>query len=161
MSRGRVRHAYWLPGQIRSKLAVRAYNLGNYLSKQESGGRTLRKFRAITVGFGEDYFYRAAGQFETEPVREIPMEEEINFTAVTIPERIAAFLKSHWSDAYCDDCLASALGLRRPQVSTVTATLGLCCEYSRGAKSCSICGKAGRLATNFKRDEKSDSGAAV
>ena len=65
----------------------------------------------------------------------------------TIPEKIIHFLTEHMPDAYCDDCLAVVLNLRRTQVNTVTATLGLCREYSRGAQCCTTCMKVGKSAT--------------
>ena len=65
----------------------------------------------------------------------------------TIPEKIIHFLTENLPNAYCDDCLAEALHLRRTQANTVTATLGLCREYSRGAQICQVCGKGGRAAT--------------
>ena len=68
---------------------------------------------------------------------------------LTIPERIADFLKANKPRAYCDDCLASALKMRREQVNTVTATLGLCCEYRRGGESCSHCNRERKFAINF------------
>jgi len=69
----------------------------------------------------------------------------------TIPEKVIHFLTEHMPDAYCDDCMAAALKLRRTQVNTVTSTLGLCCEYSRGAQTCKTCLKAGKSATRRDR----------
>jgi len=65
----------------------------------------------------------------------------------TIPEKIINFLTEKLPNAYCDDCLAEALHLQRTQVNTVTSTLGLCREYSRGAQICQVCGKTGKSAT--------------
>ena len=65
----------------------------------------------------------------------------------TIPEKVIHFLTGHMPNAYCDDCLAAALHLRRTQVNTVSSTLGLCRDYSRGAQTCNTCRKAGKSAT--------------
>ena len=67
--------------------------------------------------------------------------------ALTIPEKVIHFLTERMPNSYCDDCLAEALHLRRSQVNTVTATLGLCREYSRGEQSCRLCVKATKSAT--------------
>ena len=65
----------------------------------------------------------------------------------TIPEKVIHFLTENMPHAYCDDCLAEALRLRRTQVNTVTSTLGLCREFSRGAQTCQLCSKPGKSAT--------------
>lgn len=65
----------------------------------------------------------------------------------TIPEKVFHFLTDRFPEAYCDDCLAAALHLRRTQVNTVTSTLGLCREYSRGIQPCKTCTKEGKTAT--------------
>ncbi len=57
----------------------------------------------------------------------------------TVPERVIHFLRSRQPRAYCDDCLAAALSLRRAQVNIVTSTLGLCREYFRGNETCIGC----------------------
>jgi hypothetical protein len=69
--------------------------------------------------------------------------------ALTIPERIAELLKANRPNAYCDDCIASALNMRREQVNTVTCTLGLCREYQRGSETCSDCHRSGKFAINY------------
>lgn len=69
--------------------------------------------------------------------------------SLTIPERIAEFLKGNKPRAYCDDCIAGALNMRREQVNTVTSTLGLCCEYSRGSESCAHCHRERKFATKY------------
>lgn len=65
----------------------------------------------------------------------------------TIPEKIIRYLTEHMPEAYCDDCLASALSLRRTQVNTISSTLGFCQEYSRGAQTCTVCQKTSKAAT--------------
>lgn len=72
-----------------------------------------------------------------------------NATARTVPERVSELLKISQPNAYCDDCIAGALNLRREQVSTVTSTLGLCREYARGIETCVHCNRTGKLATNY------------
>lgn len=70
----------------------------------------------------------------------------IDAALLTVPERVIRFLDSRQPEAYCDDCLAAALALRRAQVNMVTSTLGLCQEYSRGAATCITCGRGGKFA---------------
>lgn len=65
--------------------------------------------------------------------------------SLTIPERVVRFLFNHSPAAYCDDCLAQALALRRAQISTVTGTLGLCREYHRTAEVCAVCRRSGKF----------------
>lgn len=65
--------------------------------------------------------------------------------SLTIPERVVRFLSTHSPAAYCDDCLAQALALRRTQISTVTGTLGLCLEYDRTAETCTGCRRSGKF----------------
>jgi hypothetical protein len=74
---------------------------------------------------------------------------ENNSAVLTIPERVAELLKINKPDAFCDDCIASSLGMRREQVNTVTSTLGLCREYSRGSETCTVCRRQGKFATNY------------
>ena len=97
-------------------------------------------------------------EFESEmPVRTVrpstankaeePSTNSSGAGSFTIPEKVIHFLSGHMPNAYCDDCLAAALQLGRNQVNTVTSTLGLCREYSRGAQTCNNCGKIGKSAT--------------
>lgn len=72
-----------------------------------------------------------------------------NTAALTIPERITHLLKLNRPNAYCDDCIASALSMRREQVNTVTCTLGLCREYQRGSETCCDCRRPGKFAINY------------
>jgi hypothetical protein len=72
-----------------------------------------------------------------------------NTAALTIPERITHLLKANHPNAYCDDCIANALNMRREQVNTVTCTLGLCREYRRGTETCCDCGRSGKFAINY------------
>lgn len=74
-------------------------------------------------------------------------------TAFTIPERIADFLRSNRPKAYCDDCIATALSMRREQVNTVTSTLSLCREYSRGGTTCIVCKRDRKFATHYQETE--------
>lgn len=64
---------------------------------------------------------------------------------LTIPERVVRFLACNQPAAYCDDCLAEALTLKRAQISTVTGTLGLCRDYRRTAEVCAVCGRNGKF----------------
>lgn len=76
-----------------------------------------------------------------------PASQTHSTESFTIPEKVIHYLTEHMPDAHCDDCMAAALKLRRTQVNTVTATLGLCREYSRGAETCKTCLKTGKSAT--------------
>ena len=69
--------------------------------------------------------------------------------ALTIPERVTRFLAANRPNAYCDDCIADMLRLRRTQISMITSTLGLCRDYTRGGKGCVRCGSARKFATHL------------
>jgi hypothetical protein len=70
---------------------------------------------------------------------------------LTVPKRVVRFLKACQPEAYCDDCLASALSLRRSQVNLVTSTLGLCREYFRGSEPCFGCGGKAKVTISHRR----------
>lgn len=69
--------------------------------------------------------------------------------ALTIPERVTRFLAANKPNAYCDDCIADMLRLRRTQISMITSTLGLCRDYTRGGKTCVICRRERKFATHL------------
>jgi hypothetical protein len=63
---------------------------------------------------------------------------------MTVPEKIADFLKKNQGKRFCDSCIASNLNLKRPQQSQqVTSSLAAIpgAGFSRGYGVCSICGK--------------------
>src|SRR5437868_1213075 len=68
---------------------------------------------------------------------------------LTMPERVAQYLRSNHPHAYCDDCIANALHIHRAQVSLITATLGLCREFFRGSKACVVCSSPNKFATHY------------
>jgi hypothetical protein len=68
---------------------------------------------------------------------------------LTMPERVSRYLKSNHPQAYCDDCIAQALGIHRAQVSLITSTLGLCREFSRGSKTCAACANPRKFASHY------------
>jgi hypothetical protein len=72
--------------------------------------------------------------------------------SLTIPERVVRFLGTAKPAAFCDDCIAVALALRRGQVSTVTSTLGLCGEYRRTAEPCASCGHNNKFVTRAQSE---------
>jgi hypothetical protein len=74
--------------------------------------------------------------------------------SLTIPERVVEFLSLKKPAAYCDDCVATALAVRRAQISTVTSTLGLCREYSRDASPCAGCGRSGKFVTRVQPERR-------
>lgn len=63
----------------------------------------------------------------------------------TVPERIAAFLKGHRQQPYCDGCLEKLLGLgagaNRYMARNATSALAQTTEFRRREGSCSHCGK--------------------
>jgi hypothetical protein len=63
----------------------------------------------------------------------------------TVPERIAAFLKGHRLQPYCDGCLGKLLGLgsgeNRYMARNATSALAQTEEFRRREGSCSHCGK--------------------
>jgi len=75
--------------------------------------------------------------------------EEYEPDALTIPERVTRLLGANKPNAYCDDCIADLLRLRRTQVSMITSTLGLCRDYTRGGKPCAICRRERKFATHL------------
>jgi len=74
--------------------------------------------------------------------------------ALTIPERVVRFLEMSKPAAFCDDCIATALVLRRAQISTVTSTLGLCRGYLRNAECCTACGRNGKFVTRVQTERE-------
>lgn len=63
----------------------------------------------------------------------------------TVAENVADFLIRSRPKAYCDDCLAKALGKNRRQIQAVTVSLGATNGFSRAYGLCSERGEAGKL----------------
>jgi hypothetical protein len=82
----------------------------------------------------------------------IDQTENPDVRALTMPERVAKFLKKNHLQAYCDDCISKSLQVNRAQVSVVTSTLALCREYSKGAKPCVMCRQTNKFATHHSED---------
>jgi len=60
---------------------------------------------------------------------------------MTVPERIAAYLKKNTPHAYCDDCLQKLLRLaRRQEAQQTTKPLGLTEAFTREPGRCFNCG---------------------
>ena len=57
-----------------------------------------------------------------------------------IAERVNDWLKQRSGNAYCDDCIAKHLELRRQQANRVTMALGTTGEFVRELGKCSECG---------------------
>lgn len=56
-----------------------------------------------------------------------------------IAERVNLWIRQH-KGAYCDDCIAEALDLRRQQANRVTMALGTSSDFQRQRHACSQCG---------------------
>jgi len=64
---------------------------------------------------------------------------------MTVPERVAAFLREHKGRRFCDDCIAKTLDLaRRQQAQQATAGLGQTAQFRRIDAPCSDCGNSKR-----------------
>lgn len=59
---------------------------------------------------------------------------------MTIPAKVADFLRTHKDQSYCDECLRKNLGLaRHQQVQQITSTLATVGCFRRETSRCSIC----------------------
>lgn len=59
-----------------------------------------------------------------------------------VPERVASFLRTNKPAAYCDGCIANALGLaRHQQAQQATVGLGLSFGFTRQDGKCCVCGQ--------------------
>jgi hypothetical protein len=59
---------------------------------------------------------------------------------MTVPERVAKFLRDGAGTAYCDGCIRRMLGLARvQQVQQITASLSLGGRFERKEGLCSAC----------------------
>ena len=66
---------------------------------------------------------------------------------MSIPEQVSAFLRAHPGKAYCDDCIAEKIPLkRRQQAQRVTGALAMTGDFVRESSSCTECG-ADKLVT--------------
>ena len=75
-------------------------------------------------------------------IGELTAQEQIeNEQEATIPKRVSNLLRQNPEVAYCDDCLATVLGLpRRQQAQRVTAALAVTQEFIRQHGVCGECG---------------------
>jgi hypothetical protein len=63
-------------------------------------------------------------------------------TMPSVPQRVAEFLTAQRGFDFCDDCIASPLGLaRRQQAQQATSALGASATFRRGDGTCSNCGR--------------------
>jgi len=60
--------------------------------------------------------------------------------ANAVPARIASFLRNSAPNAYCDICLATALGLAVTLVARETSILGRESGFTRSRDVCMLCG---------------------
>jgi hypothetical protein len=59
-----------------------------------------------------------------------------------IPTEVNRFLTKNAPEVYCDDCIATILGLsRRQQAHRVTSALATTPSFRRWKGVCSVCGK--------------------
>ena len=66
---------------------------------------------------------------------------------MSIPEQVTEFLKKQPGKAYCDDCIAEKIPLkRRQQAQRETGALAMTGEFVREAGGCTQCG-ADKLVT--------------
>jgi hypothetical protein len=56
---------------------------------------------------------------------------------MTVEERIAAFLLGNKGQAFCDDCLAVAVGINRHQARNATSGLAASGQFPRLLGACS------------------------
>jgi hypothetical protein len=70
---------------------------------------------------------------------------------VTVPERVAEFLRQRQGELFCDECIKTALDLKRhQQAQQAAAALGASSEFLRTDASCSKC-RHHRKVTGCKR----------
>ena len=63
-------------------------------------------------------------------------------------EQIYRFLKENRTKGYCDECLATATGVERSEVSMTTTTMRLFPqEFTRWQARCPECSREGKLIT--------------
>jgi hypothetical protein len=66
---------------------------------------------------------------------------------MSIPEQVSTFLKDRGGKAYCDDCIAKNVPLkRRQQAQRVTGALAMTGDFVREEGGCAECG-ADKLVT--------------
>jgi hypothetical protein len=66
---------------------------------------------------------------------------------MSIPEQVSEFLRQRSGKAYCDDCIAEKIPLkRRQQAQRVTGALAMTADFVREAGECAGCG-ADKLVT--------------
>jgi hypothetical protein len=77
--------------------------------------------------------------------------EEESSMAITVPGRVAQFLKTD-RKAYCDDCLGELLRLgsggNRYMAHNATYSLAQTAEFKRQKGPCANCGKTHKLVTH-------------
>ncbi len=96
----------------------------------------------------------AVRQFEIRRRLTPPIESRLNSYilsgkhegAMSIPERVNAFLTAQRPNRFCDDCIAENLEFRgRREVRQATSALGTTDSFHRAQGVCSTCGKEKRV----------------
>jgi hypothetical protein len=65
----------------------------------------------------------------------------------TVADDVAAYLRKGKPNAYCDDCIAKALGKNRRQIQAITASLSAA-GFKRSDRACAGCSKTDKLAVS-------------
>lgn len=75
-------------------------------------------------------------------VSELVVISQLAGTALTVPQKVAAFLKSKTPMAYCDECIATLLDLKRhQQAQQATSSLAASGAFTRIRGTCMNCSK--------------------
>jgi hypothetical protein len=80
---------------------------------------------------------------ETQSVSELTVISQLADAIITVPQRVAAFLKSKVPAAFCDECIATLLGLKRhQQAQQATSGLAASGAFTRHPGTCGNCHKS-------------------
>jgi hypothetical protein len=72
----------------------------------------------------------------------VPSVSELIVIPLTVPQRVAAFLKSKAPAAFCDECIANSIGLQRHQQAQQATLAGAASGgFTRERGTCSNCHK--------------------
>lgn len=66
-------------------------------------------------------------------------------TTMTREQQVAAYLSAHRMVDFCDDCVATAIGINRHQARNATSWLGAGSDFDRGDRTCSRCRRFKRV----------------
>lgn len=91
----------------------------------------------------------------TQSVSELTSIYKVSDDAMTVPQRVAAFLKAKAPAAFCDECIAAQLDLKRhQQAQQATSSLAASSEFTRVPGRCENCQKAVLVTTISSRGGK-------